>query len=128
MPIVHIHVARGRDAGRKKAILGGVRAAVIEAYSVPDQSLSQILHEDEPEDLDSAKGVDFTLIEMSAFPGRSVEAKRNLFAGVVRNLERAAGVPPDSVTIIVHEPPLTNWGMRGGKAAADIDFGPSPGR
>jgi 4-oxalocrotonate tautomerase family enzyme len=101
---------------------------VVEAYCVPDHSLNQILREHEPENLDSPKGVDFTLVEMSAFPGRSAEAKRNLFAAVVRNLGSAAGIPPDSITVIVHEPPLTNWGMRGGKAAADIDFGPSTGR
>jgi phenylpyruvate tautomerase PptA (4-oxalocrotonate tautomerase family) len=128
MPIVHIHVARGRTAGQRKAILDGLHAAVVEAFRVPDHSLKQILHEHEPENLDGQGGLEFAVVEMSAFPGRSAEAKRHLFTAVVRNLESAAGIAADNVTIIVHEPPLTNWGVRGGKAAADIDFGVPAGR
>ncbi len=40
-----------------------------------------------------------------------------------RNLERAAGVDPMRTLIVLHEPPLENWGIRGGKAATDVQIG-----
>ncbi len=35
MPIVHVHVARGRSVAQRKAILDGVHAALVEAFRAP---------------------------------------------------------------------------------------------
>jgi phenylpyruvate tautomerase PptA (4-oxalocrotonate tautomerase family) len=123
MPVVHIHLARGRPPAQKKAILQGVHAALREAFQIPDHDRNLILHEHDPDAFDSAKGPEFTLVEVTAFAGRSREAKRALFAAVVRNLERDPGIAPQKVTIIVHEPPLDCWGIRGGKPAGEVDLG-----
>ena len=123
MPVVHVHVARGRPPGERKAILDGVHAALIEAFRIPDHDRNQILHEHDPQDFESQKGTAFTLVELTVFPGRSDDAKRALHAAIVRNLQAKPGIPPESVLVVLHEPPRVNWGIRGGKAASDVQIG-----
>jgi phenylpyruvate tautomerase PptA (4-oxalocrotonate tautomerase family) len=64
----------------------------------------------------------YTLVEITAFPGRSPEAKHALYAAMIRNLE-AIGIPPDDVLVIIHEPPMQNWGIRGGRSADEVELG-----
>ncbi|HEY6002424.1 MAG TPA: tautomerase family protein [Anaeromyxobacter sp.] len=123
MPIVHVHVRAGRPAAQKKAILDGLHAALVEAFHIPDHDRNQLLHEHAAADFETRHGDGAVLVELSVFPGRSLEAKRKLYEGVVRNLERGAGVDPAKVLIVLHEPPLEDWGIRGGKAAADVQIG-----
>jgi len=56
------------------------------------------------------------------FAGRSLSAKRALYQAIVRHLE-PFGVPPSDVRIILHEVARENVGMRGGKAAVDLELG-----
>jgi phenylpyruvate tautomerase PptA (4-oxalocrotonate tautomerase family) len=123
MPIVHVHVRVGLGAREKQAILDGVHAALVEAFRIPEHDRNQILHEHAPENFESGKGPGFTLVELTVFPGRTPDAKRRLYAAIVRNLERGAGIAPADVLVVVHEPPLECWGIRGGKAATDIAIG-----
>jgi phenylpyruvate tautomerase PptA (4-oxalocrotonate tautomerase family) len=123
MPIVHVHVRAGRPPAERKAILDGVHGALVEAFRIPAQDCNQILHEHAPENFQSGKGPSFTLVEVTAFPGRSLEAKRRLYAAVVRNLEADPGIPPAAVLVVLHEPSLESWGIRGGRAATDVDLG-----
>ncbi|MBI5545289.1 MAG: tautomerase family protein [Deltaproteobacteria bacterium] len=123
MPIVHIHLLRGRPAAERKAILEGIQAALVEAFRIPEHDRNLILHEHEPECFESAKGPEYTLVEITALPGRSPDAKRLLYQTLVQNLERAAQIPPAKVMVVIHEPPLANWGIRGGKAATDVELG-----
>ena len=123
MPVAHIHIRQGRPPAEKKAILDGVHAALVEAFGIPDRDRHQIVHEHTPEHLDSVKGADFTLVELSVFPGRSREAKRRLYELLVGNLQRAAGIDPAAVMIVLHEPPMESWGIRGGKAGCDVAIG-----
>jgi phenylpyruvate tautomerase PptA (4-oxalocrotonate tautomerase family) len=61
-------------------------------------------------------------VSIDAFAGRSIDAKRALYRQIVESLE-PLGIPPDHVSIVVREVPLTNWGIRGGTAACDLDLG-----
>ena len=56
------------------------------------------------------------------FTGRSLSAKRALYQAIVQRLE-PFGVSPDDVRIILNEVPRENVGMRGGKAAVDLERG-----
>lgn len=123
MPIVHIHIARGWSLERRRALMSGVHAALVEAFRIPPQDSNQLLQEHEPEHLVSTKGPDFTLVEITAFAGRSLEAKRTLYAAIARNLEKDAGIPRGSVMVVLREAPLENWGIRGGQAACDVELG-----
>jgi phenylpyruvate tautomerase PptA (4-oxalocrotonate tautomerase family) len=33
------------------------------------------------------------------------------------------GVAPADVFVVLHEPPLDNWGIRGGQMASEVDVG-----
>ncbi len=123
MPIVHVHVASGRTAAEKKALLDGVHAALVDAFRIPEDDRNQILHEHAPEHFESRHGPGFTLVEATVFPGRSAEAKKKLFAAVARNLEADPGVDPAKILIVLHEPPLECWGIRGGKPATEVGIG-----
>jgi hypothetical protein len=64
----------------------------------------------------------FTHIEITMFKGRSLDVKRALYRAIVNNLE-PFGVPPNDVKIILSELSTSYVGMRGGRAASDLDLG-----
>jgi hypothetical protein len=41
---------------------------------------------------------------------------------IIRNLGKL-GVPADDVFIVLHEPSMENWGIRGGRSADEVDLG-----
>lgn len=123
MPLAHVHLRAGRTPAQKKAILDGVHAALLEAFRIPETDRNQLIHEYAPEDFEARFGAEAVFVEMSVFPGRSLDAKRRLYRAVVENLERGAGIPGGGVLVVLHEPPLENWGIRGGQAATDVSIG-----
>jgi len=54
------------------------------------------------------------IIEM--WKGRSEEQKRTLIKGVTKAFEEI-GVKPEWLTVIIHDVPKSNWGMRGEQAS-----------
>ena len=61
-------------------------------------------------------------VSIDAFAGRSVDAKRALYRGIVENLG-ALGIPKDHVKVLLRELPRENWGIRGGQAGCDVELG-----
>jgi phenylpyruvate tautomerase PptA (4-oxalocrotonate tautomerase family) len=55
----------------------------------------------------------YTIIEISMFEGRSVEAKKELIRTLFRRLETEFGISPQDVEITIFETPRHNWGIRG---------------
>jgi phenylpyruvate tautomerase PptA (4-oxalocrotonate tautomerase family) len=51
-----------------------------------------------------------------------MDTKRRLFRAIVTALE-PFGVPTDDVLIVLHEPPMQNWGVDSGVPASEIDVG-----
>lgn len=39
------------------------------------------------------------------------------------NLGRDPGIEGNDIMIVLHEVPLENWGIRGGKPASEVDLG-----
>ncbi|WP_075732043.1 tautomerase family protein [Streptomyces acidiscabies] len=58
-------------------------------------------------------------VEVTMFPGRSTEDKRALYTAIVAGL-RPAGIVPGAVTVVLREPALENWGIRGGRPASEV--------
>lgn len=125
MPLVKVEIIKGKSVNYKKALLDGIHSALIEAFSIPDDDRMQRLYELEKDNFEiaSSKSEKFTLIEVTAFKGRSLEAKKRLYAAIISNLGRSPGINGDDITIVLHEPPLENWGIRGGKPANEVDLG-----
>lgn len=125
MPLVNIEIIAGKSPTYKKALLGGVHAALVHALKIPQDDRNQRLHELSPENYERRPGRTdkFTLVEITLFLGRSMEAKRSLYAKIVENLGREPGIDGNDIMIVLHEVPLENWGIRGGKPASDVDLG-----
>lgn len=124
MPLVRVEVRKGRSPSEKNALLEAVHSALVEALRIPEQDRTQRIYEYPPDSFEVPpdKSDMFTLIEITMFPGRSTEAKRHLYKAIVRNLG-PLGIEPNDVFIVLHEPGMENWGIRGGVPASEVDLG-----
>ena len=67
----------------------------------------------------------FCMVEITFFPGRSLETKRKLYRAIMELLGRY-GVAPDNCRIALIEVGPENWSIRQGRAACDVDLGFDP--
>ena len=125
MPVVKITMRKGKSDAYKKALLNGVHDALVQAIKVPEFDRLQSLIELDADHFEALpqKSDKVTLIEIILFKGRSIEAKKALYRQIVENLAIDPGIPGEDIMIILHESPLENWGIRGGKAASEVDLG-----
>jgi phenylpyruvate tautomerase PptA (4-oxalocrotonate tautomerase family) len=124
MPLIRVEIREGWSRAEKARLLDAVHAAAVEALKILDEDRTQILteHPADAFELPPGKGDRFTLIAVTMFAGRSLDAKRRLYQTVVGNLGRL-GIPPSDVLVVLHEVPLENWGLRGGTPASEVDLG-----
>jgi len=126
MPSALIEVRRKYTTEQEVALIEAVHSAMVEAFKIPleDRNLRLVAHEPHrftaPPDRKRPEW--FTQITIDAFAGRSLDAKRRLYGAIVRNLA-VLGVPEDHVVVLLREAPKENWGIRGGKAAIDVQLG-----
>ncbi len=125
MPLTRISIRTGKSPEYKKALLDGVHAALVEAFRIPQRDRHQVLQELDENHFETpqTKTGNVTVIEITAFQGRTAKAKKALYEAIVRSLSRAPGIGGDDILIIIHEPPLENWGIRGGKPASEVNLG-----
>jgi phenylpyruvate tautomerase PptA (4-oxalocrotonate tautomerase family) len=123
MPLAKVEVRKPRSPEDIQAVIDAIYWAQRDALQVPatDRQVRYIEHRPEHFAAPPGKSDNYTVVEISLFPGRSVDAKRALYQGIVKRLE-PLGIPRDEVFVVLHEPPLENWGM-GDHAACDIDLG-----
>ncbi|MFL6107971.1 MAG: tautomerase family protein [Marmoricola sp.] len=126
MPGAVIEVRRTYSTQEEVAIIDAVHEALVAAFRIPpgDKHVRLLVHEPHrfacPPHLTEPERA--TMVSIDCFTGRSLDAKRALYAGIVGRLE-ALGIPRDHVTITLREITRQNWGIRGGQAACDIDLG-----
>jgi len=124
--LARIEILEGRDAEQQRKLVEAVSAALSEALEAPASDPSvrlleypharfSIPYPDRHSDL-------FTLVEVTMFAGRSMDTKRRLYRAIVDRLT-ALEVPGDDILIVLHEPPMHNWGVEGGVPASEIDVG-----
>jgi phenylpyruvate tautomerase PptA (4-oxalocrotonate tautomerase family) len=61
----------------------------------------------------------YTIIEISLFDGRSIEAKKALYQLIFNRFENLLSISTTDVEITLTETPLHNWGIRG-KSGDDL--------
>lgn len=125
MPLVRITIRAGKPPAYKKALLDGIHSALVKAFRIPDRDRRQVLHELDAEHFElPPEGTDnAAIVEITAFQGRSNEAKKKLYQSIVANLAKDPGIGGNDILIVLHEPPLENWGIRGGKPASELNIG-----
>lgn len=124
MPMTRIEVRRHRPPEQVQALIEAVYQAQHEALKLPegDRQIRYVEHRPEHFAVPPGKSEDYTYVEILLFPGRSLEAKRRLYRGIVERFGRI-GIAPADVFIVVQEPPLENWAICGGVPACEVDLG-----
>ena len=126
MPSILIEVRKKYRQEEEIALMEAVHAALREAFRIlpHDKNIRLVVHEPHrfacPPDREKPEF--YTHISIDAFTGRSLEAKRNLYMAIVKNLE-PFGIPKNHVKILLREIPKENWGIRGGQAGCDVELG-----
>lgn len=112
---VKIYGLRRRLEPARAALSEAVHAAVVEAFAYPpEKRFHRFIHLDEPDFIFPADRSDrYTIIEISVFEGRSVEAKKALIRALYRLVPPATGIAPRDLEITVFETPRHAWGIRG---------------
>ncbi len=126
MPHALIEVRRPYSEADEVALMDAVHEALVTAFRIPQQDRHVRLVEHQPHRFAVPPTLTqpelFTLVSIDCLSGRSLQAKRTLYAGIVDRLE-ARGIPRDHVSILLRESDGQNWGVRGGRAASDVDLG-----
>jgi len=120
MPIVKVHRLQGRPSDENRGVFAAVHEALVEAFKIPDHDRNHLLFELDATrfEIPADRTAAYTLIEILAFPGRTLETKRALYTGITERLGRL-GIPASDVFIVLCEPPLENWSVRNGLASSD---------
>src|SRR5262245_48813517 len=124
MPISRIEGRRARTSAEVQSLIEALYQAQREALRVPewDRQIRYVEHEAENFHVVPGRTDNYLLVEITLFAGRSLEAKRALYRLVVERFGRL-GVDANDITIVLHEVPLANWGIRGGKPASEVNLG-----
>ena len=124
MPHVRIEILEGRSVEERRQLFEAIHEALVEAFEIPEDDRIQRIVEHERANFEIPPGSSdrYTLIEITAFPGRSRTAKAELYESIVRRLG-GLGIDANDVSIVVQEPPMENWGVRGGRPADEVDLG-----
>lgn len=98
---------------RIRELSDAIHSAAVTAFALP---ASKRFHRFVPLDRDCFlappdRTDDYTIIEVSMFEGRSVEAKK-LFIGELYRSTSALGLRVEDVEITITETPRANWGIR----------------
>lgn len=124
MALVRVDIYKGKTQEHKKTILDTIHEALVEAFKMPEDGISQRLYEFEEENFErrNNKSKNFIIIEITAFKGRSKEAKKLLYKILTEKLGKKLSIEPKDVVIYINESDLENWGISG-KAADEVDLG-----
>jgi phenylpyruvate tautomerase PptA (4-oxalocrotonate tautomerase family) len=125
VPHVHIEVRKARPAEQEIAIMDAVHSALVEAFRIPpgDKHIRLTVHEPHRMAVPPSRTQPElqTLVAIDCLSGRSIDAKRRLYAEMTERLA-ALGIPADHVSIVVRDSPAENWGIAG-VPASEIDLG-----
>ncbi len=124
MPLVKISMIKGRTHDEKRAVMDTIHTALVKSFKIPEYERNIRIEEYKEEDyvLPPGRSEKYILVEITAFAGRSTDAKRLLYKNIVDNL-KMLGIDAMDVFIVIYEEPLENWGIRGGISACDLDLG-----
>ena len=99
----------------RPALSDAIHTSLTEAIGTPEQKRFQRFIILEPENFvfPDDRTDSYTIIEISMFEGRSIEAKKNLIRLLYQKIEEAVGITSQDLEITLTETPKSNWGVRG---------------
>lgn len=99
----------------KETLSNVIHSCMVEALQFPSDKKFHRFFPIEKEDFYFASGRTeaYTVIEVSMFEGRTVEAKKLLLKLLFERINNELGISPQDVEITIFETPKHNWGIRG---------------
>jgi phenylpyruvate tautomerase PptA (4-oxalocrotonate tautomerase family) len=123
MPLVKMHLRKGKSREYLREMADAVHAALVAQANVPQDDRFQLICEYDRDSLlahPSYGGVtrsdDVIIIEITLNAGRTLEIKKNLYADIVKRLQAAIDSRPDDVVISLVEVQKENWSFGKGIA------------
>ena len=123
MPLVRIALRKGTSPEFRRAVGSSIHRAMVEAIKIPEQDKFQIITEHDESGLiydPSYLGISRTdgviLIQITLNAGRTVDARKALFARIAQLLRESPGVRPEDVFVSLVEVPKENWSFGNGLA------------
>lgn len=123
MPLVKIHLRKGKSPEYIRAVADSIHDALVAHANVPPDDRFQLVNEYASDDIiahPSYAGVsrtaDLIVIEITLNAGRTLEIKKELYAGIARRLQNDPGVRPDDVLVNLIEVTKENWSFGRGIA------------
>ena len=123
MPFVRIDLRQGTTPDFRKKLSDCVHRAMVETIKVPELDKFQVISEHDgaslvydPAYLGVARTDAVIFIQITLNAGRTVEAKKALYARIAALLHEEAGVRPEDVLISLVEVVKENWSFGNGLA------------
>ncbi|WP_031469353.1 tautomerase family protein [Sciscionella sediminilitoris] len=122
MPLVNVHVLRGRTAEQLDALLDAVHDAQVEAFGVPETDRYQLVSQHEPGEiraLDTGLGhprsKDLVVLHFVS-RRRTREQKVKLYELLAAHLRDRLGISGDDLIVTITENEDTDWSFGAGRA------------
>jgi phenylpyruvate tautomerase PptA (4-oxalocrotonate tautomerase family) len=115
MSQVKIYGVASRLNAIKARLSDIIHGCVMEAFAYPADKRAHRFFPLEKEDFyyPAGRSDAYTIIEISLFEGRTVEAKKRLYRLLFDRIQAELGISPIDVEITLFETPRHNWGIRG---------------
>jgi len=92
-----------------------IHSSIVDAFQFPpDKRFHRFFPMDREDFLyASGRSDNYTIIEISLFEGRTIEAKKLLIKLLFQRINDFCGITPQDIEITLFETPKHNWGIRG---------------
>ena len=92
-----------------------IHSCVVDALSFPKDKRAHRFFPLDAEDFYYPEGRTprYTIIEISMFEGRTVEAKKKLIHLLFERIQHTLNIRPEDIEVTITETPKHNWGFRG---------------
>lgn len=112
---IKIYGVKGRLNPIKETLSNTIHSCMVDALEYP---LDKKFHRFFPMDKEdfyfaSERTESYTIIEISMFEGRTIQAKKQLVKLLFERINNQLNISPQDVEITIFETPKHNWGIRG---------------
>jgi phenylpyruvate tautomerase PptA (4-oxalocrotonate tautomerase family) len=112
---IKVYAHRATLDRHRQTLSDTLHEALVEAFAYPaDKKFQRFLALEDGDFIHPAdRSSDYLVIEVVLFPGRSPEAKKAFYRGVLGRLQSRCGLSCDAVEIVLIESAKENWFLRG---------------
>jgi len=112
---IKIYGVKGRLNPIKETLSNIIHSCMVDALEYPLDKKFQRFFPMDKEDFyfASERTESYTIIEISMFEGRTIQAKKQLVKLLFERINNKLNISPQDVEITIFETPKHNWGIRG---------------